>query len=126
LELRREALAAERWNMLHPSEKSRTPYVTSLLENEKGVFIAASDYMKLVPDQIARWVPGGLFTLGTDGYGRSDTREATRRFFEIDAESIVIATLYRLLGKGEVTAAKVNKAIKDLGVDPEKLDPIIS
>ncbi|TFH02644.1 MAG: pyruvate dehydrogenase (acetyl-transferring), homodimeric type [Calditrichales bacterium] len=125
-ELRREALAVERWNMLHPSDKQRKSYVTTLLEKEEGVFIAASDYMKIVPDQISRWVPGGLFTLGSDGFGRSDTREATRRFFEIDAESIVIATLSRLALQKKISAQKVSKAIKDLGVDPEKLDPILT
>jgi len=124
--LRRDALATERWNMLHPSNKPRKSYLETLLEKEQGVFIAASDYMKLVPDQIARWVPGGLFTLGTDGYGRSDTREATRRFFEIDAESIVLATLNQLLRRGEVTAVRVNKAIKELEIDPEKPDPLVS
>ena len=125
-ELRRDALAAERWNMLHPDQEPKQPYITTLLEKEQGVFVAASDYMKLVPDQIARWVPGGLYSLGTDGFGRSDTREATRRFFEIDAECIVIATLYQLSQRGEITAAKVKKAIKDLGVDPEKVDPVIA
>jgi pyruvate dehydrogenase E1 component len=125
-ELRRDALSAERWNMLHPDHNPKKPYITNLLEKEKGVFIAASDYMKLVSDQIARWVPGGLFSLGTDGFGRSDTREETRRFFEIDAECIVIATLYQLARRGEVTTAKVKKAIKDLGIDPEKVDPLIS
>ena len=89
-------MEAERWNMLHPEEEPKKSYITSLLENEEGVFVAASDHMKLVPEKVSRWVPGGLFALGTDGYGRSDTREATRRFFEIDAESIVVAVLYRL------------------------------
>jgi pyruvate dehydrogenase E1 component len=81
--------------------------------------------MKLVPDQITRWVPGDYYVLGTDGFGRSETREATRRFFEIDAESIVIATLHRLELAGKVEAATVKKAIKDLGVDPEKADPLL-
>jgi pyruvate dehydrogenase E1 component len=82
--------------------------------------------MKLVPDQIARWVPGGLFSLGTDGFGRSDTRETMRRFFEIDAESLTVATLYRLSLDGKVPASKVKKAISDLGIDPEKVDPLIT
>ena len=122
-ELRRDALAAERWNMLHPDQNPRKPYITELLEKETGVFIASSDNMKAIPDQVARWIPG-LFTLGTDGFGRSDTRESTRRFFEIDAESIVIATLFRLVQQGSVKAATAKKAIKDLGVDPEKADPL--
>jgi pyruvate dehydrogenase E1 component len=124
-ELRRDALAVERWNMLHPTEEPRKAYITSLLEKEKGVFVAASDNMKMVPDQIARWVPD-LFSLGTDGFGRSDTRESTRRFFEIDAESIVVATMSQLAKKGELPVSKVQKAIKDLGIDPEKSDPLLS
>jgi pyruvate dehydrogenase E1 component len=123
-ELRRDALAAERWNMLHPDKEPQKPYISGLLEKEKGVFVASSDNIKAVPDQVARWVPGGLFTLGTDGYGRSETRENARRFFEIDAETIVIAVLYRLVKEGSIKAAVAKKAIKDLGVDPEKADPL--
>src|SRR5207237_3553919 len=81
--LRNDALRAERWNMLHPEETPRQPYVSNLLGKEQGVFVAVSDNMKIVPDQIAPWVPGGLTTLGTDGFGRSDTRERLRRFFEV-------------------------------------------
>jgi pyruvate dehydrogenase E1 component len=124
-ELRRDAMAVDRWNMLHPGQEKKKSYLTSLLEKEEGVFVAVSDYMKLVPDQITRWVPGDYYVLGTDGFGRSETREATRRFFEIDAESIVIATLHRLELAGKVEAATVKKAIKDLGVDPEKADPLL-
>ncbi len=124
-ELRRDALATERWNMLNPGKESRKNYLESILEKEKGVFIASSDYMKIVPDQIARWVPG-LFTLGTDGFGRSDTREVTRRFFEIDAETIKIATLYRLAKEKKKTMANVKKAIQDLGIDPEKVNPLLA
>jgi pyruvate dehydrogenase E1 component len=87
------------------------------------VFVAVSDSMRIVPDQIAPWVPGGLSTLGTDGFGRSDTRPRLRRFFEVDAESTVIATLYALAGKGEIAHSLVGKAIQDLGVDPEKNFP---
>ncbi|HMO66877.1 MAG TPA: hypothetical protein PKE47_16945, partial [Verrucomicrobiota bacterium] len=97
--------------------------IVSLLEKEQGVFVAVSDNMKLVPDQIAPWVPGGLFTLGTDGFGRSETRENLRRFFEVDAESVTIATLYALAEKGELDRKVVTQAIKDLGVDPEKVFP---
>jgi pyruvate dehydrogenase E1 component len=125
-ELRKDALAVERWNMLHPAEEPKKSYLKELLEKEEGVFIAASDYLKLVPDQIARWVPGGLFTLGTDGFGRSESREAARRFFEVDAESIAVAALYRLAQTGKIKTPVVKKAIADLGVDPEKLDPQIS
>jgi pyruvate dehydrogenase E1 component len=125
-ELRRDALAVERWNMLNPTKKARTPYITELLEKEEGPIVAASDYMKMVPDQVSRWVPNGLFSLGTDGYGRSDTREALRRFFEVDAESITIAVLHQLARRGKITPAEVEKAIKDLEYDGGKPDPSIS
>jgi pyruvate dehydrogenase E1 component len=123
--LRNDALRTKRWNMLHPAESPKQSYLETLLENEKGAFIAVSDNIKIVPDQIAPWIPGGLTTLGTDGFGRSDTREQLRRFFEVDAESTVIATLYALAEKGEVDKRMVAKAIKDLGVDPEKGHPQI-
>jgi pyruvate dehydrogenase E1 component len=118
--LRNEALLAERWNFLHPAQTPRKPYVQQLLEKEAGPFIAVSDYMKMVPDQIAKWVPGGLTTLGTDGFGRSDIRARLRRFFEIDAECVVVATLYSLAQRGEIERNIVAKAIKDLNIDPEK------
>ena len=123
--LRTDALNVKRWNMLHPTEKPKKSYVEGLLENEKGVFVAVSDNMKIVADQIAPWVPGGLMTLGTDGFGRSETRENLRRFFEVDSESIVVATLYQLSQKGMVGTDVVAKAIKDLGINPEKVHPII-
>jgi len=119
-QLRSDALKAQRWNMLHPTEKTQKSYLETCLENEEGAFIAASDNMKIVPDQIAPWVPGGLFTLGTDGFGRSDTRENLRRFFEVDAASIVIGTLYKLSQAGKIEPKIVEKSIKALGVDPEK------
>jgi pyruvate dehydrogenase E1 component len=122
-QLRAEAVNVRRWNMLHPTEPPRRSYLEEILSSEHGAFIAVSDYVRLVPDQIAPWVPGGLFTLGTDGFGRSDTRQQLRRFFEIDAESVVIATLYRLAQQGTVKMEVVAKAIKDLGVDPEKRFP---
>ena len=123
--LRSDALNVRRWNMLHPSEEPKTSYVERLLESEEGVFVAVSDYMKMVPDQIAPWVPGGLTTLGTDGFGRSDTRTALRRYFEIDAETVVVATLYALAEQGHIKMKTVDRAIKDLGVDPEKLHPVV-
>ncbi len=122
--LRREALEVERWNMLHPTEPPRRSYVERLLADEKGVFIAASDYVKLLPEMINRWVPGGLYPLGTDGFGRSDNRPSLRRFFEVDAESIVVATLSRLAARGEVKPERVKQAIKELDLDPEKADPV--
>ena len=124
-QLRTDALNAERWNRLHPEETPRTSYLEDILENETGAFLAVSDNIKLIPDQIARWVPGGLTTLGTDGFGRSDTRERLRRFFEIDTESIVIATLKELADRGELEAKVVSQAIKDFDYDPEKVHPLL-
>ena len=123
--LRADAMLKRRWNMLHPTQPPQTSYLENLLAKEQGVFVAVSDYLKLVPDQIAPWVPGGLMTLGTDGFGRSDTRSQLRRFFEIDTESIVLGTLYALAEKGQVKRQAVEKAIKELGVDPEKPYPEI-
>jgi pyruvate dehydrogenase E1 component len=121
--LRGDALRTKRWNMLHPTAAPKKSYLESLLQNEEGVFIAVSDYMKMVPDQIAPWVPGGLTTLGTDGFGRSDTRANLRRFFEVDAELTTVATLYALYQKGLLPAQTVEAALKKLGIDPEKSFP---
>ena len=123
-QLRNDALAARRWNMLHPTSEPKKSYLETTLEKEEGVFVAASDYMKIVPDQIAPWVPGGLTTLGTDGFGRSDIRLNLRRFFEVDAEMTAVATLYALSQKGTVKKQVVERAIKDLRVDPDKVYPI--
>ena len=123
--LRNDALRAERWNRLHPEETPKVPHMRSLLAEEKGVFVAVSDNVKSVPDQIAPWVPGGLTALGTDGFGRSDTREQLRRFFEVDAESTVVATLYALAEKGQIDRKVVARAIKELDLDPEKAYPQI-
>jgi len=119
-QLRTDALKARRWNMLHPLETPRKSYLESVLEKESGVFVAVSDNMKIVPDQIAPWVPGGLMTLGTDGFGRSDTRSNLRYFFEVDAALTVIATLYALSQEGLVETEMVDRSIRELGVDPEK------
>jgi pyruvate dehydrogenase E1 component len=121
--LRNDALKVKRWNMLHPAEPAKKSYLETVLQGQKGPFISVSDNMKIVADQIAPWVPGGLTTLGTDGFGRSDTRERLRRFFEVDAESTVIATLYALAERGEIPRETVRKAISDLKVDPEKVHP---
>jgi pyruvate dehydrogenase E1 component len=121
--LRNDALRAERWNRLHPEEPPKAPHVRTLLGAEKGVFVAVSDNIKSVPDQISPWVPGGLTTLGTDGFGRSDTRERLRRFFEVDAESTVVATLHALAEKGHLERKVVSRAIKELSLDPEKPHP---
>jgi pyruvate dehydrogenase E1 component len=111
--------------MLHPTEPPKKSYVENLLAKEPGAFVAVSDNIRTVPDQIAPWVPGGLFTLGTDGFGRSDTRARLRRFFEVDVESTVIGVLYALAEKNLVAREVVAKAIVDLGVDPEKIQPQI-
>ena len=121
--LRGDALNTKRWNMLHPTAVPKKSYLESILENEQGVFIAVSDYMKMVPDQIAPWVPGGLMSLGTDGFGRSDTRANLRRFFEVDAELTTLATLYALHQKEAFPAQVVEAAIRTLGIDPEKSFP---
>jgi pyruvate dehydrogenase E1 component len=109
--------------MLNPTKKAKKSYVESVLEQEKGVFVAVSDNMRMVPDQIEKWVPGGMFTLGTDGFGRSETRENLRRFFEVDTASIVIGVLYQLSAKKKIKQDVVAKAIKKLGVNPKKVYP---
>ncbi|MCU0784227.1 MAG: pyruvate dehydrogenase (acetyl-transferring), homodimeric type [Verrucomicrobia bacterium] len=123
--LRTDAIRCQRWNMLHPTEPPKKSYVQTVLTNEQGAFIAVSDNIRTVPDQIAPWVPGGLMTLGTDGFGRSDTRARLRRFFQVDAESTVIATLFALAQHGEIAREVVAKAITDLGVAPEEAQPQI-
>ncbi|HYZ47044.1 MAG TPA: pyruvate dehydrogenase (acetyl-transferring), homodimeric type [Actinomycetota bacterium] len=121
--LRANALEVERWNRLHPAEAARQPYVVDCLEAHEGPVIAASDYMKVVPDQIARWVTAPFRSLGTDGFGRSDSRATLRRFFEVDAEHIVIATLAALAGSGDVKPEEVADAIKRYEIDPERVSP---
>ena len=123
--LREEALTAERWNRLHPDEPARTPRVTELLADGDGPIVAVTDFMKAVPDQIARWVPAGrrFVPLGTDGFGRSDTREALRRFFEIDAPHVVVATLAALAAAGDVKPEVVTDAIDRYDIDPDRVDP---
>ncbi len=118
--LRTEALAAQRWNLFHPTETPRSSFLEETVARETGPWIAVSDNLKLVADQIAPWIPGGLLSLGTDGFGRSDSRPALRRYFEIDAECTAVGVLYALARKGEIPLTTVAKAIKDLRVDPEK------
>src|SRR5436190_700006 len=115
-ELRRDALAAERWNMLHPTETPLVSWVARSLAEEPWPVVAASDYMKTVADQIAPFVPAGFRALGTDGFGRSDSREALRRFFEVDAESICVAALYELAQRGSIDRSLVAKAIGAFGL----------
>jgi pyruvate dehydrogenase E1 component len=125
-ELRREALRAERWNRLHPAEPQKTPYVQQVLEKTDGPIIATSDYMKIVQDQIAPWLPGRFVALGADGFGRSDNREHLREHFENNAASIAVAALSKLARDGKFDPKKAAKAISELGVDPEKIDSAIA
>ena len=122
-ELYRDAVDCERWNLLHPGQKARVPYVTELLAGEQGVFVAASDYMKVLPASIAKWVPGPLHCLGTDGFGRSDGRAELRDFFEVDARYIAVAALQRLADQGSVKEGLAAQALADLGLNPDKLNP---
>ncbi len=122
-ELRREALAVARWNRLHPAEPEKTPYIVQALNGSKGPIIAASDYMKSIPDQLSPWLLNRLVTLGTDGFGRSDNREHLRRHFEVDAESIAAAALSRLTRDGKYDAAKTQRAFAELKIDTEAGDP---
>ncbi|HOU92885.1 MAG TPA: pyruvate dehydrogenase (acetyl-transferring), homodimeric type, partial [Polyangiaceae bacterium] len=122
--LREDALAAERQNRLTPLAPPRVPYVVAALSGVEGPFIAASDYMKLLPDAIARWIPGRFIPLGTDGFGMSDTREALRRHFEVDAAHIAVAALAGLAQEGRLPGEAVAAAIRELDIDPGKIDPM--
>ncbi len=122
--LREDALAVTRWNRLHPDQPTRMPRVTELLGETQGPIVAVTDFMHIVPEQIARFLPGRSFTtLGTDGMGRSDTREALRRFFEIDAGHVVVATLSALAAQGDVKPEVVTDAMARYGIDPDAVDP---
>jgi pyruvate dehydrogenase E1 component len=125
-QLYRDGQAVERWNMLHPAETPRVPYVTQCLGDAPGVFVAASDYLKLLPNAIDRWLPRPLVALGTDGFGRSEDRASLRDFFEVDRRFIVLATLNALLREKQIDAKVVQKAIKDLEIHPEKKNPTVS
>jgi pyruvate dehydrogenase E1 component len=125
--VRADALAVERWNRLHPLDEPRSPFATTALAEAAaaGPIVAASDSIKAVPDQIARWIPGGSWiSLGTDGFGRSDTRQALRRLFAVDAEHVAVAVLAELARIERVDPATVAAAIADLGIDPEAADPL--
>jgi pyruvate dehydrogenase E1 component len=122
--LRRDALETERWNRLHPAETPRIPYVSTVLGPDGGPIVAATDWMKSLPDMVARWLPPYYVSLGTDGFGRSDTREALRTLFEIDPPHIAAAAVTELGRCGALTPQKVARTVADLGVDPDKLDPL--
>jgi pyruvate dehydrogenase E1 component len=123
-ELRREALDVERWNARHPTTAKRTSYVEKVLAGKQGPFVAATDNMKIVADQIRQWVPGRYVALGTDGFGRSDGRAALRSHFEVDRQSITVAALKALADDGGVDQKTVAEAITQLGIDPEKPNPL--
>ena len=121
-----DGIETERWNMLHPAEKPRIPYVTECLADAPGVLVAATDYLKALPHMVAQWMPRRLASLGTDGFGRSESRASLRDFFEVDAKFITLATLHELLREGKIQASVVQKAIKDLEIDVAKPDPFTS
>ncbi|GAC1662900.1 MAG: pyruvate dehydrogenase (acetyl-transferring), homodimeric type [Candidatus Limnocylindrales bacterium] len=121
--LRRDGLEAERWNRLHPEERPRVPYISTVLGPDGGPIVAATDWMKAVPDMVARWLPPYYVALGTDGFGRSDTREALRSLFEIDPPHIAAAALAELGRCGAMAPGKVARAMLTLGIDAAKLDP---
>ena len=123
-QLRREALSVSRWNLLHPEEPARLSYVETCLKDRKGPVIASTDYMKIVADQIREFVPNRYRVLGTDGFGRSDTREKLRYFFEVDRHYVVVAALKALADEGKIPASAVTKAIQTFAIDPEKPEPI--
>jgi len=121
-----DGIETERWNRLHPDETPRVPYVARCLEGSAGVLVAATDYLKTLPNMVAKWMPRRLASLGTDGFGRSEGRSSLREFFEVDSRFIVLATLHELAQDGLVGEATVQNAIKDLGINPNKPNPVIS
>ena len=125
-QLYRDGNACDRWNMLHPSQKARVPYVAECLNKTDGVIVAASDYLKAMPNAIDRWISRPIVSLGTDGFGRSEGRGALRDFFEVDARFVAVGALSVLAREKQIDAKLVDKAIKDLGIDPEKKNPAIS
>ncbi|NWF50149.1 MAG: pyruvate dehydrogenase (acetyl-transferring), homodimeric type [Ignavibacteriaceae bacterium] len=123
-ELRRDALEVERWNLLNPTKKPKESFIEKMLKNEEGVFIASSDYVKTLPDSISKWFPRRLYSLGTDGFGRSETREALRDFFEVDSKHIVFGVLSALFKEGKIQDKALEKAAKELGINPNKRNPM--
>jgi pyruvate dehydrogenase E1 component len=121
--LREDAISVERWNRLHPGGTRRIPFVTEQLAGRPGPIVAVSDFMRSVPDQVSRWMPRPFTSLGTDGFGRSDTRDVLRRFFEVDAEHVVVAVLHSLVAEGTVPPGTDADAIERYGIDPAAADP---
>jgi pyruvate dehydrogenase E1 component len=118
-----DAQETERWNMFHPDKEQKVPYIAQITKGECGVFVAASDYVQISEDAIAKWLPGHLHSLGTFGFGRSESRASLRDFFEVDAKHIVYASLYSLYKEGLIKIETVKKAAKDLNINQEKLNP---
>ncbi|MBD3289075.1 pyruvate dehydrogenase (acetyl-transferring), homodimeric type [candidate division KSB1 bacterium] len=125
-ELYRDATDTDRWNMLNPGKKEQIPYIGECLKDAKGVFVAASDYLKALPASIAKWIPGPFTLLGTDGFGRSEAREELREFFEVDHRFITLAALHSLAQQKDIKPDVVKKAMKDLDIDPDKPNPVLS
>jgi len=118
-----DAQETERWNMLHPDQEPKTPYIAQVTKDENGIFVSASDYVQFLSDAVAKWLPSKLHSLGTFGFGRSEGRSSLRDFFEVDAKHIVYATLYSLMKEGKIKIDVVKKAQKDLGINPDKPNP---
>src|SRR3989442_8093693 len=125
-ELYVDAIETERWNRLNPGEKPRAPYVSRCLADSQGVLVAASDYLKTLPNMISKWMPRRLAALGTDGFGRSEGRTSLRDFFEVDAKFITLATLHELFADGKLERSVLDRAIKELGINGDKPNPVIS
>ncbi len=125
-QLRNDALDADRWNRLHPDGERRVPYLTQCLAPSEGPIVAATDYLKALPDLVSRWIDRPYTVLGTDGFGRSDTREALRTHFEVNAEHITYAALYGLCLDGASTPDELRRAIGELGIDPDRLNPLLA
>ncbi len=125
-ELYLDATQTDRWNMLNPDKKEKSAYIQDVLKDSKGVYVAASDYIKALPESISKWVPGPMISLGTDGFGRSDGRKQLRDFFEVDERYIVLAALHLLNKEGKFKAEDLKKALKELDIDPKKANPVVS
>jgi pyruvate dehydrogenase E1 component len=125
-ELYNDGNETERLNRLHPADKPRVPYVTKCLADAPGVLVAASDYLKTLPNMVSKWMPRRLASLGTDGFGRSEGRTSLREFFEVDSRYITLATLHELFVDGKIERSVLDKAIKDLGINTDKPNPVTS
>jgi len=125
-ELHLDASETERWNMLNPDKKAKSPYIERVTKGESGVFISASDYLQILGDSLSKWLPGPLHALGTFGFGRSETRESLRDFFEVDAKHIAFAALFSLVKEGKISKEVLKKAKKQLGINADKPNPFKS